>query len=307
MSFGNIFDSGGQGADSAKKSADALKEGTPGADQKAPGAKDVPKNVRDMERERDPWLVRQTAHGALDVIGFLGPLLQKFSDVSAAQKEVSQNPQSTSDMASSARDKALEKVQVKISDEDLPSMGDEEQKRLKEAYERSKGSLVIADELGQAEGLAVDPSRNRAYVADRTGKRLWEVDLASGAKRVVAGALGLTPNDVALDGTGTAVYVADWDGDKLLKVPLPHGDPTAVAVVDGQYGVAMDGPRKAYVADGWGDHLYEIDLPEQPPQPPPPECGSLKTRWSTPLGWRWTGTTRRTSASTTARTCTRSP
>lgn len=269
MSFDNVFDSGGSEADSAEKSADALKKNTPGADQKAPGAKGVPKNVHDLERERDPWLVRQTAHGALDVMGFLGPMFQKFKEASAAQKDVAQKPQSTSDMASSAKDKAFEKVQVRIRDEDLPNLGDEEQKRLKEAHERSKGSLVVTDELGQAEGLAVDPSRNKAYIADRTGKRLWEVDLTSGSKRVAAGSLGSTPNDVTLDGTGTVAYVADWDGDRLLKVNLPHGDRTEVAVVDGQYGVALDTTGKIYVADGSGGHLNEVNLQAQQTQQPP--------------------------------------
>jgi hypothetical protein len=75
MSFKNVFDSGGGEADSAKKAAQALNSDTPGAGN-------VSEAVRNLESQRAPWLVRQTAHGAFDVIGFLDPLFQKFHDVS---------------------------------------------------------------------------------------------------------------------------------------------------------------------------------------------------------------------------------
>ncbi|MEV4441453.1 hypothetical protein AB0K09_20990 [Streptomyces sp. NPDC049577] len=251
MSFKNIFDSGGNEADSARQAADAFNKNTPGSG-------DVSEAVRKLESERDPWLVRQTAHGAFDVMGFLGPLFQKFHDVSADQRTVSEDPASTSGMASSAKNKAFENVQVKIRDEDLPYIGEDQQRKLKEAHDRALGFRLITTELGKAEGLALDPSHDKAYVADRSGQKLFAVDLTTGAKRVVASSLG-DVNDVALDGNGTA-YVTDWGGGRLLAVDLSTG--SARKVTDGlpAYGVALDGKGKAYVADWSNAQLVAVDL-----------------------------------------------
>jgi len=239
MSFKNVFDSGGNEADSAKRSAQALNNDTPGTG-------DVSGDVHKLESQRDPWLVRQTAHGVFDVMDFLNPLFQKFHDVSADQRQVSEAPQSTSDMASSAMNKTFAKVQVKMSDEDLPDISSD------------RSYVLIATDLGQSEGLAVDPSQNKAYVADRAGQKLSAVDLATGARRVVASTLGDT-GDVALDGNGTA-YVTDYSGSRLVAVDLFNGSSRTIASVTTAYGVALDGTGKAYVADHTGGQLIAVDL-----------------------------------------------
>jgi sugar lactone lactonase YvrE len=202
--------------------------------------------VRDLEGERDPWLVRQTAHGVFDVMGFLGPLFQKFQDVSAGQRQVCEDPGSVSTMASSAMNKAAESLKVEIRDEDLPRVGD------------TRSFLLLTTGLGRAEGLAVDPSRKTAYVPDRGGQKLSAVDLATGAQHVVAGGLG-DIGDVAVDGDGTA-YTTDYGGSRLLAVDLSNGSSRLVAGVPAAYGVALDGTGKAYVAN-WNDgQLIAVDL-----------------------------------------------
>ncbi|MQS11061.1 PQQ-binding-like beta-propeller repeat protein [Streptomyces kaniharaensis] len=239
MTFKNIFDSGGDEADSAKKAADAL-------NRDIPGAGTVSGPVRDLESKQDPWLVRQTAHGAFDVMGFLNPLLQKFHDASADQLRAAQDPASTFAMASSAMKKAAEAMKVEIRPEDLPNVSTE------------RASLLLTTELGQSEGLAVDPARNKAYVGDLAGQKLSAVDLATGAKRVVASSLG-DIRDVTLDGNGTA-YAADYGGGRVVAVDLTTGSVRTVASVLGAYGVALDGAGKAYVAN-WNDgQLIAVDL-----------------------------------------------
>ncbi|EST20746.1 SMP-30/gluconolactonase/LRE family protein [Streptomyces roseochromogenus] len=239
MSFKNVFDSGGDEAGSAEQSTQALNSDTPGAG-------DISGAVRDLEGQRDPWLVRQTAHGALDVMGFLGPLFQKFQDVSADQRQVSEDPGSVSGMASSAMDKASASLKVEIRDEDLPRISD------------TRSFLLITTGLGRSEGLAVDPARKTAYVPDRSGRKLSVVDLATGAQRVVAGGLG-DIGDVAVDRNGTA-YTTDYGGSRLLAVDLANGSSRQVAAVPAAYGVALDGTGKAYVAN-WNDgQLVAVDL-----------------------------------------------
>ncbi|MCC9305627.1 hypothetical protein LN042_00595 [Kitasatospora sp. RB6PN24] len=241
MTFKNIFDSGGNEADSAKQAAEALSGNTPGAG-------DVSGAVRNLESQRDPWLVRQTAHGAFDVMGFLNPLFQKLHDASADQLTASQDPASTFDMASSAMNKAAATMKVEIREEDLPSASSTSE----------RPSLLLATDLGSSEGLAVDPTQGKAYVADRPGQKLTAVDLATGAKRVTASGLG-DLGDVALDGNGTA-YGAVYAGAQLIAVDLAAGTFRKVADVPGAYGVAPDGTGKAYLADWANAQLVAVDL-----------------------------------------------
>ncbi|MGC0207891.1 hypothetical protein [Streptomyces levis] len=245
MSFKNVFDAGGSEAGSARKAADDLNRDTPGADG-------VSGDVRELENERDPGVMRQTAHGAFAVMGFLGPLLQKFQDVSAAQRQVAEDPGATSGMAASAV-KAAGPPKVDLRPEDLPKPED---------LARMIGSRTsfarIATGLGASEGLAVDPARNTAYVADRAGRKLSAVKLDTGAHHVVASGLG-DLGDVAVDGEGTA-YTTDYAGARLLAVDLSSGTSRKVADVPGAYGVALDGVGTAYVAN-WADgHLVAVDL-----------------------------------------------
>ncbi|MGW2651919.1 hypothetical protein ACWC2T_45450 [Streptomyces sp. NPDC001393] len=245
MSFKNVFDTGGGEADSAKESAQALHSD-------APGAGDVSADVCDLERERDPWLVRQTAHGAFDVMGFLSPFFQQFQDVSAAQRQVSEDPGSTSSMASSAT-KALGPPKANISAEDMPNMED-----LSKLIGDRRSFALVATGLGASEGLAVAPSQNTAYVADRDGHKLSAVQLPTGAQRVVARGLG-DIGDVKVDGTGTA-YTTDFSGARLLAVDLSSGSSRTVASIPGAYGVALDGTGTAYVVNWSNGQLIAVDL-----------------------------------------------
>ncbi|MER5781590.1 hypothetical protein ABT104_07650 [Streptomyces mobaraensis] len=246
MSFGNVFDKGGDQHGSAEKSTEKLRKNTPGAEG-------VSKDVRDLEEERDPWLVRQTAHGAFGAMEFLAGLFRNAKDVSTAQRQVSEDPQAVTRTASS-NVKACGPLKVEISEKDMPKM-DELSKYIdyREAYAQ------IATGLGSSEGLAVDPSKNTAYVADRVGHKLSAVDLTTGAQRVVAKDLG-DIGDVKVDGKGHA-YVTDYVGARLLVVNLSDGSFTPVSNLTGAYGVALDVKKdKAYVADHSEGKLIEVDL-----------------------------------------------
>ncbi|MFI6683111.1 hypothetical protein [Streptomyces sp. NPDC050485] len=245
MSFKNIFDNGGDQAGSADKSADALNKDTPGFG-------DISDAVRKLESERDPWLVRQTAHGAFDVMGFLGPLFQNAQGAAAAQRQVSEDPGSTSTMAG-ATTKAFGPPKVSIGEDDMPKLED-----LSKLIGNRRGYTLIATGLGTSEGLAVDPSLNTVYVSDRGGAKLSAVKLDTGAQRPVAINLG-DIGDVQLDGQGTA-YATDYGGARLLAVDLSKGSSRKIADVSGAGGVGL-AAGKAYVAS-WADGiLYAVDLP----------------------------------------------
>ncbi|MGW8782125.1 hypothetical protein ACWGNM_29240 [Streptomyces sp. NPDC055796] len=245
MSFGNIFDGGGSEAGSAAKSAESL-------DKDTPGAGDVSEAVRKLESERDPWLMRQTAHGAFDVMGFLGPLFRNIQDSSAAQRLVAENPASTSAMASSTL-KAAGPPRPTIGEDDMPKLED-----LSKLIAARRSFALVTTGLGTSEGLAVDPAQNTAYVADRGGQKLSAVKIATGAQRVVASGLG-DICDVKLDGGGKA-YAADYGGARLLSVDLSTGASGTVASVPGAYGLALDGAGKAYVVSYSEGKLVAVDL-----------------------------------------------
>ncbi|MFF3857988.1 hypothetical protein [Streptomyces sp. NPDC002209] len=245
MSFENIFGSGGSEANSAGQSAESL-------DKDTPGAGDVSEAVRKLESERDPWLVRQTAHGAFDVMGFLTPLFQKINETSAGQRQVAENPGSTSAMASSTL-KASGPPRPSIGDEDMPKLED-----LSKLIGNRRGFALITTGLGTSEGLAVDPSQDTAYVADRSGVKLSAVKISTGAQRVVASGLG-DIGDVKLDGKGKA-YTTDYAAGRLLAVNLSGGTSSVVAAVPGAYGLALDGAGKAYVVSHSEGKLTAVDL-----------------------------------------------
>ncbi|MGI5337811.1 hypothetical protein ACQEVS_10620 [Streptomyces sp. CA-181903] len=245
MSFGNVFDKGGDQHDSAEQSTEKLRKNTPGAEG-------VSKDAGDLEKERDPWLVRQTAHGAFGAMEFLSGLFRNAKEVSAAQRKVSEDPQSVSRTASSSM-KACGPPKAEISDKDMPKMD-----VLSDLIDDRAAYSLVTTGLGSSEGLAVDPARNTAYVADRAGHKLSAVDLATGAQRVIAKDLG-DVGDVKVDGKGRA-YVTDYAGARLLVVNLSDGSFTVHTGVTGAYGVALAGQDKAYVADYTEGHLTEVDL-----------------------------------------------
>ncbi|MFD5392818.1 hypothetical protein ACFWJW_00950 [Streptomyces sp. NPDC127097] len=125
MTFKNIFDSGGSEAKSAEESAQKVEERIPGA---WPEREGVDPELYDgiPETARDPKIIRETSPEALSIMNnFLTPLFKNTRTAAATQREASENPESTSGMASSAKDEAFKKVEVEIKDEDQPKVSDE--------------------------------------------------------------------------------------------------------------------------------------------------------------------------------------
>ncbi|MFF4503604.1 hypothetical protein [Streptomyces sp. NPDC001401] len=125
MSFKNIFDSGAGEANSAEESAQKVSEKIPGA---RPEREGVDPELYDgiPEAARDPKIMRETSPEALSIMNnFLTPLFKNTQTVADKQREASEDPESTSGMASSVKDEAVKKVKVEITDEDRPKAGDE--------------------------------------------------------------------------------------------------------------------------------------------------------------------------------------
>jgi hypothetical protein len=130
MSFKNIFDSGGSEAKSAEESAQKVYEKIPGA---WPEREGVDPELYDgiPEAARDPKIVRETSPEALNIMNnFITPLFKNTQMVAAKQREASENPESTSGMASSAKDETCKKVEVEIRDEDRPKISDEDRPKI---------------------------------------------------------------------------------------------------------------------------------------------------------------------------------
>ncbi|MBZ4322149.1 hypothetical protein [Streptomyces huiliensis] len=246
MSFGNIFDTGGDQSESGEKSTEKIRGNTPGAEGES-------KDVRDLEAERDPWLVRQTAHGAFGVMEFLGGLFRNAQEASTAQRQASEDPNTVSRTASSSL-KACGPPKADLRDEDLPKMED-----LSRVIDHRTAYDLVTTGLGASEGLAVDPARKTVYVADRAGQKLSAVDVATGAQHVIASGLG-DVGDVKVDGKGSA-YVTDYANARLLVVNLSDGSFTPITGLTGAYGVALDGGKgRAYVVNHAEGQLFEVDL-----------------------------------------------
>ncbi|MEV2275051.1 YncE family protein [Nocardiopsis sp. NPDC049922] len=129
--------------------------------------------------------------------------------------------------------------------------------------------VELATGLGTADGLALDPVNQKAYVTDRySGGRLHRVDLdpAGGGTDWVLENLGQV-NDVALDLPGGKAYVTDYSGKRLFTVDLADHSAAPVTVAEGMnaYGVALDLPGdRAYVTDVEQGKLIEFDLNSRP-------------------------------------------
>ncbi|MEV5508662.1 hypothetical protein [Streptomyces orinoci] len=151
MSFKNIFDSGGSGAKSAEESAQKVSEKIPGA---RPEREGVDPELYDgiPEAVRDPKIMRETSPEALSIMNsFLAPLFKSTQTVSDKQRETSENPESTSGMASSTKDEAFKKVKVEIRDEDQPKAGDKRLDELKKENREAVRNAKRSDE-GPAKG-----------------------------------------------------------------------------------------------------------------------------------------------------------
>ncbi|KPC66921.1 hypothetical protein [Streptomyces chattanoogensis] len=130
MSFKNIFGSGESEAKSAEESAQKVYEKIPGAWPESEGVD--PELYDDIpEAARDPKIMRETSPEALNIMNnFITPLFKNTQTVAAQQREASENPESTSGMASSAKDEAFKKVAVEIRDEDQPKVGGEDRPKI---------------------------------------------------------------------------------------------------------------------------------------------------------------------------------
>ncbi|MDO0913122.1 hypothetical protein QQM39_20390 [Streptomyces sp. DT2A-34] len=147
MSFKNIFESGESEAKSAEESAQEVHEKIPGAWHERKGVD--PELYEDItEPERDPKIMRETSPEALSIMNnFIAPLFKNTQTAAAKQREASENPESTSGMASSTKDEAFKKVEVEIRDEDRPKISDEEREGLaKDNAESAKNAKRRADD-----------------------------------------------------------------------------------------------------------------------------------------------------------------
>lgn len=120
MSYQNVFTGGAGEAESAEQSAQHLREKIPGAWPERQGVDpELYDDIPDVPR--DPKIVNELAPEALNITGnFLTPLFQNFQTVAANQLEVSENPASTSGMASSIHGEISKEVKPEIPDDSTP-------------------------------------------------------------------------------------------------------------------------------------------------------------------------------------------
>ncbi|WP_370418160.1 hypothetical protein AB8O64_05690 [Streptomyces sp. QH1-20] len=131
MSFKNIFGGGGSEAKSAEESARKIHSHIPGVRPEDEGVD--PELYEGIDTApRDPKIVRETSPEALNIANsFLAPLFKNTQTAATNQQKASENPETTSGMASSTVDKVSEKMEVKIKDEDKPKISDEDRAKLK--------------------------------------------------------------------------------------------------------------------------------------------------------------------------------
>ncbi|WP_147267385.1 YncE family protein [Streptomyces sp. SDr-06] len=269
--FGNAFNSGSDRAKEAEKSAEELGKAIPGAghgawdEDEESVSGDVSAYVQSLEKGRDPWHPRQTAHGALDVMqGFLGPHFSSFQATAERQRQVSEDPKPTSGTASSTMKSSTEEEEfrkaAKIRDEDQPHISDDMRRNLDRTRYQTEGALLVAGGMaGHAVGVALDPAQEKAYVVTDSGK-LYSVSLTHHVKRefVTTESLG-SPGGVALDGEGKA-YVTDHSGNRLVRVDLSNGTTETVVTGVQAYAVKLDTEGKTAYVTGLDGKLFAVDL-----------------------------------------------
>ncbi|MFI5782960.1 hypothetical protein [Nocardia sp. NPDC051570] len=118
MSYKNAFTGGSGAAESAEHSARQIYEKIPGA---WPERKGVDPELYDdiPDAPRDPKIVNEMSPGALNIVGnVLTPLFQNFQTVAADQLRVSENPASTSTMASSTQAETSKNMKAEVNNKD---------------------------------------------------------------------------------------------------------------------------------------------------------------------------------------------
>ncbi|WP_017608841.1 hypothetical protein [Nocardiopsis xinjiangensis] len=138
MSFKNIFENGKGEAESAEESAQHVHEKIPGA---RPEWEGVDPELYDgiPDAERDPKIIRETSPEALSVMNtFIAPMFKNTQTAATEQQQASEDPQTTSDMASSSMDEAYKNVEVEIDEEDQPEISAEEREELKQFNQQDR-------------------------------------------------------------------------------------------------------------------------------------------------------------------------
>ncbi|WP_017570480.1 hypothetical protein [Nocardiopsis halotolerans] len=126
MSFKNIFGIGGNEARDAEEASRNVYGKIPGV---RPEREGVDPELYDgiPPAEPDPKIIRETSPEALAIMNtFVTPLFGNTRTVAAEQRKTSEDPGSTSGMASSAKDRAFTTVRVGIRDEDRPEIREED-------------------------------------------------------------------------------------------------------------------------------------------------------------------------------------
>ncbi|MFF4406032.1 hypothetical protein ACFY2W_34390 [Streptomyces sp. NPDC001262] len=250
MFFSNIFSTGGGQAASTQNTVQGV-HGTTFGDRGNSA------DLRAWDIQYGPRSLPNVPHEALNLMeGWFPNFFGSSQAAFTKQDKDSENPSTTSDVASSTRDTANKSVSADISDKDLPTADS-----LKKLMGRPPTAYaLIATGLGNSEGLAVDPSLKpaTAYVSDRSGGKLTAVKLDTYPQDVVATGLG-DITDVKVDGKGMA-YGAVWNGSRFIAVKLSDGTSKKLADIPGAHGIALDGTGNAIVS-GWSDGLlYKVSL-----------------------------------------------
>lgn len=63
---------------------------------------------------------------------FVSPLFKNTQEAADSQREAAEDPRTTTDMASSAKDEAFKNVEVEIDDEDRPEINEEDREQMKQ-------------------------------------------------------------------------------------------------------------------------------------------------------------------------------
>lgn len=150
MTFNNIFDNGRGRAKSAEDSAKKVHEKIPGDRPEREGVDpELYDGIPDVPR--DPKIIRETSPEALSIMSnFITPMFQSTQTAADEQKNASNNPASTSSMASSAKDETAKNMKAEIKDEDRPKVDDpnlektrkENEKAVKEVRRNPDGSVI---------------------------------------------------------------------------------------------------------------------------------------------------------------------
>ena len=123
--------------------------------------------------------------------------------------------------------------------------------------------------------MALDAAAGKLYVVDFVENSLFELDIATGARRTIAdavtgaGPLLDNPVDVAVDPSAHIAYVLDTRLDALLAIDIASGARRIVAAAVGTEGLALDAVHGVAYVSGSAT-VKRVDL----------QSGQSSTLWS---------------------------